>query len=271
MWIEAMNKIALLLGLLMSMQLHAAYPMAEKTATLPRYTPVIGTAEHPTVEGGIINSTEKNIPRAIKEVHTPIIQPAMTILPLTKKHYPQQEERSAAFSDSWTNSKRVSRLLMQAAQGKKLETVLRKTRVLGLPYSLALVPMVESQYQTNVVSKKGAAGAWQLMPSTAKGYGLSPKERFLFSASTDTALHLLKDLYTEFGNWELAFSAYNAGSTRVLRALKNNPLARTIEDLNLPLETKQYVQRLRAIGAVLHEMADTGDVTSFRNPIERMK
>lgn len=107
--------------------------------------------------------------------------------------------------------------------------------------------MVESRYQTDAVSPKGAKGAWQLMPETAKDYGLESKDRTNFIASTDTALHLLSDLHQQFGNWTLAFSAYNAGGQRIQMLLQQHPHAQCIHKLELPLETRRYIQRLKAL------------------------
>ena len=72
---------------------------------------------------------------------------------------------------------------------------------------MALVPIVESNYNRNAVSPKGAGGAWQLMPKTAGDYGLSSNQRFDFTSSTGVAIQLLNDLYQQFGNWALVFAA----------------------------------------------------------------
>jgi hypothetical protein len=214
------------------------------------HTSYIGTPDHPTIDGGIINATDG----------TPVNHdepPENTI-----KHALPQENRvksvlvnskgniQKSFKDDWATSERVKRLLIAASSQGKLEYVLKKTDQMKLPASVAVVPMVESNYNRNAISPKGAGGAWQLMPSTAKDYGIKDHDRFEFNTSTDTALKLLNDLHQQFGNWELAFAAYNAGSKRVLDAMQKNPYAKSIDDLELPQETKSYVHKLNTLNSV---------------------
>ena len=45
----------------------------------------------------------------------------------------------------------------------------------------------------------------------------------------------------------LALASYNAGEQRVLNAIKNNPNYQSIDDLNLPLETTNYVYRYQSL------------------------
>jgi hypothetical protein len=215
------------------------------------YTSYIGTPDHPTIDGGILNSTE-GVP---VNQDTPIKNtlPQQKIVKAILVH--SKEDCQIPFNDDWATSKRVKQLLIAASSHGKLEYVLKKTDQMGLPASVAVIPMVESNYETKAVSPKGAAGAWQLMPSTAKSYGINNQDRFQFALSTDTALQLLNDLYQQFGNWELAFAAYNAGSKRVLNAIQKNPKAKTIEELDLPQETKNYVKRILVLTKTMMELS----------------
>jgi hypothetical protein len=120
--------------------------------------------------------------------------------------------------------------------------VLKKLDEWQLPHELALLPIIESRYNPYAISSKGAAGIWQLMPKTARDYGLSNYERFELEASTRAALLILKDLRNYFGSWQLAIAAYNAGLERVAEALLEKPSAKSINDLNLPLATKKYLE-----------------------------
>jgi hypothetical protein len=131
-----------------------------------------------------------------------------------------------------------------ATKNGKLFYVLTQAKSMNLPASVAAVPFVESRYDDNAVSNKGAAGAWQLMPALAKDYGLPQQDRFEFTSSTNVALTYLKQLYAQFGSWELTYAAYNAGPTRVQNALLRNPHATSVQELSLPQETKNYVVRL---------------------------
>lgn len=219
------------------------------------YTSYIGTPDHPTIDGGIINSTDE--------------MPVNHDMPSTKQLFHQQqavkvtlikasEDNQKPFKDDWATSEKVKKLLIEAASQGKLNYVLKKTDQMRLPASVAVVPMVESNYQTKAISPKGAAGAWQLMPSTAKDYGINNQERFQFTTSTDTALRLLDNLHQQFGNWELAFAAYNAGSKRVIEAMQENPNAKTIDELDLPQETKTYVKHIMSLNKTMMELATNG-------------
>lgn len=165
----------------------------------------------------------------------------------TPKQIVQQQSINTS-SDSWTTDpkyvSKVERVLKYAASGGKLSYVLDQAKQHAVPVSIAIVPMVESNYNEKAVSPKGAAGAWQWMASSAKDYGLNSKDRFNFESSTKAAINLLKDLHSEFGNWNLAFAAYNCGRQCVINALKNNPDAKSIDELRLPAETIAYVHKI---------------------------
>lgn len=121
----------------------------------------------------------------------------------------------------------------------------------ALPDSLILVPMLESSYNPNAISPAKAAGLWQLMPATAKRFGLTVTEqhdqRFEIALSTQAAMQYLDFLYNKFGgDINLTLAAYNAGEGRVQRAIKKAG-SRQFSDLRLPRETKHYVHRFYAL------------------------
>ncbi len=117
----------------------------------------------------------------------------------------------------------------------------------GLPAELAAVPLVESGFNPTAVSPKGARGLWQLMPDTARHFGLRVDsvldERTDPLRSTLAAVSYLKQLYESLGNWPLVLAAYNAGLGRVLGAIQQgapNFAAMAARRL-LPEETLRYV------------------------------
>jgi membrane-bound lytic murein transglycosylase D len=131
----------------------------------------------------------------------------------------------------------------------------------NLPRELALLPMIESNFQTQATSHKGAAGLWQFMPQTGRQYGLTQKgsydPRRDIKASTQAALLYLEYLHQKFDkDWMLALAAYNAGEGTIQRAIKRNRLAgkpTTFWALKIPKETRQYVPKFLALVKVVTE------------------
>ena len=106
------------------------------------------------------------------------------------------------------------------------------------------VIFAESSYDPDARSPAGAAGLMQLMPITAKHYGV--KDLFDPTQNIQGGVTFLRDLLRQFnGNVELALAAYNAGSTAVVRAGNRiPPLAET--QAYVPKVIDHY-RRLRAI------------------------
>lgn len=116
----------------------------------------------------------------------------------------------------------------------------------GLPIELRALPIIESALQTNAISRAGAVGLWQFMPSTGKSYGLEINslvdERRDPLRSTEAACLFLKELYQIFGDWTLAIAAYNCGPGNVSKAIARSG-GKTFWEIYdyLPTETRGYV------------------------------
>lgn len=79
---------------------------------------------------------------------------------------------------------------------------------------LHAVITAESGYNPRAVSRKGAAGLMQLMPDTARRYGV--ENSFDPAQNIRGGTQYLRDLLQMFGNnMELAVAAYNAGEKAV--------------------------------------------------------
>jgi soluble lytic murein transglycosylase-like protein len=85
----------------------------------------------------------------------------------------------------------------------------------GLPPSLVhAVISAESAYDTNAISRAGAVGLMQLMPGTAKRYGVVNRRNPV--DNVDGGARYLRDLLAMFdNNLSLALAAYNAGEGAV--------------------------------------------------------
>ena len=91
------------------------------------------------------------------------------------------------------------------------------------PRILRILCFIESRYRVNAVSPKGARGPMQLMPDTARRYGvINPHEP---KQAIEAAAQYIRDLLAKFrGRLDLALAAYNAGEGTVQSFLTGRPL-----------------------------------------------
>ena len=107
------------------------------------------------------------------------------------------------------------------------------------PKLLAAIAKVESGYNPQAVSKAGAQGLMQLMPSTARGLGV--QDAFDPQQAIDGGAKLLAHNLKEFKSLPLAIAAYNAGGGAVHRYGGIPPYA----------ETQAYVPKVQKALAAL--------------------
>ena len=120
----------------------------------------------------------------------------------------------------------------------------------ALPLDLAFVAWVESEWRNEATSRAGAAGIWQFMAGTARGYGLEVSEyvdeRRDPVRATEAAARHLADLYRETGDWHATLASYNAGLGRA----GHTRGAFWRRRATLPRETRLYVPRVLAAARV---------------------
>ncbi len=150
----------------------------------------------------------------------------------------------------------MQRILERAS--RYLFHILEEIELRKMPAELALVPFIESGFDTQAISSAQAVGMWQFMSFTATRYKLRlddvRDERRDVFASTGAALDYLGDLHGMFGDWQLALASYNWGEKAVARAVeRNRAQGRPISysNLTLPEETADYVPKLQAVKNLL--------------------
>jgi soluble lytic murein transglycosylase-like protein len=121
------------------------------------------------------------------------------------------------------------------------------------PNLVRAVVKVESNFNSNAVSRKGAMGLMQLMPSTARS--LKVKNPFDPEQNVDAGVRHLKQLLENYGgDVNLTLAAYNAGSGAVARSAGIPHFA----------ETQNYVRRITNLYYGGLGLAPSG---SYLNPV----
>jgi len=134
----------------------------------------------------------------------------------------------------------------------------QQTQIRHMPAEVALIPMLESHFNPREHSPTGASGLWQLQPALARALHIPMNRhydgRYDVLVATKAALKHLEYLHQRFGDWLLAFAAYNCGEGRLAHAIAENRRQHKATDfwhLNLPEETKHYVPGLLALATLL--------------------
>lgn len=111
---------------------------------------------------------------------------------------------------------------------------------LGLPPEIVYLPFLESGFDRRALSKVGASGLWQFMPSTGKFFLRVDEvvdERNDPMKAAEGAALLMRDNFAALEEWPLAITAYNhgrAGVARAVRTVKSKSLAKIIADYDGP-------------------------------------
>jgi membrane-bound lytic murein transglycosylase D len=149
-------------------------------------------------------------------------------------------------------------------------------RAEGLPLDLAYVPLVESAFKPNALSRTKARGVWQFMAGTALENGLRRDwyidERSDPEKATVAAAKYLRTLGNLFdGDWYLALASYNGGPGRLQRAVKSSRLddfwKLAAKPKLLPRETREYVPMILAAIVIARSPAQYGFDFSSEPPV----
>lgn len=135
----------------------------------------------------------------------------------------KKRKASVAYRSFKKNQKKFQPLIEKIAIQHKVD-----------PKLLHAIIRAESAYDPNAISKVGAVGLMQLMPATAKRYGVKNRRNPVQNITGGT--RYLKDLLAMFNsNLKLAVAAYNAGEYAVKKYRNSVPPYR---------ETRNYVKKV---------------------------
>jgi len=145
-----------------------------------------------------------------------------------------------------------------------------------LPRDLIFLAMAESGFNNHAKSVAAAVGPWQFMPATGKDYSLNQNfyvdERRDPVKATIAAAQYLGKLYQDFGAWEIATAAYNAGEGKLGRAIKKYKTTDFWELTRgkyLKSETKNYVPKIMALAIIGKNLKTFGFTDlDFRAPMD---
>jgi membrane-bound lytic murein transglycosylase D len=146
----------------------------------------------------------------------------------------------------------------------------------GLPRDLIFLAMAESGFNTSAKSWASAVGPWQFMPATGRNYGLEQdwykdERRDPIKATVAAARYLTK-LYGDFGSWEVAAAAYNAGEGKLSKAIikyKSEDFWDISKGRYLKAETKDYVPKIMALAIIGKNLKSFGfDDVEFHEPLD---
>jgi membrane-bound lytic murein transglycosylase D len=145
--------------------------------------------------------------------------------------------------------------------GKYRPAIVKALKEAGLPEELSWLPLIESGFKVNALSRARALGMWQFIASTGYKYGLTRgqwvDQRMDPERSTEAAIAYLKDLHQIFGDWQTVLAAYNCGEGRVQRVINSQKINYLDHfwDLykRLPSETAFYVPKFLAVLHILND------------------
>ncbi len=149
-------------------------------------------------------------------------------------YFAASEKGREAFSQRFRRAGRFRRFIEQSLRDAEL------------PEDLLWLCAIESGFEPQATSPKGAAGLFQFMPETAARYGLAQgetiDERRSVPRSTAAGVAHLRDLFDLYRQWDLALAAYNFGHERLDEAIAKLQQRRSPRDAQKPIELKDLAE-----------------------------
>ena len=134
------------------------------------------------------------------------------------------------------------------------------------PYLVASLIRQESEFNPNAVSNKNALGLMQLLPRVGKGVAkqqklkhFSPPQLFTPAINLQLGTRYFREMVDQFGGFEYALAAYNAGDDRV-KDWQSGGKYRDVQEFveSIPFtETREYVQAIMRNANVYRQLYGT--------------
>lgn len=134
------------------------------------------------------------------------------------------------------------------------------------PYLVASLIRQESEFNPNAVSNKSALGLMQLLPKVGKGMAkqekvkhFSPSQLFTPALNLELGTKYFRSMVDQFGGFEYALAAYNAGDYRV-KDWESGTKYRDVEEFveSIPFtETREYVEAIMRNANVYRQLYGT--------------
>ena len=134
------------------------------------------------------------------------------------------------------------------------------------PILVDSVVQVESNYNPFAVSPKGAQGVMQLMPSTARRFGVT--DSFDARQNIEGGVRYLKFLEDAFQDDRLAVAAYNAGEKAVVKFRGVPPYAETVNYVKKVGKKYQAEQAAAKSKAAAQSAEKLAEKPSAEKPVE---
>ena len=198
----------------------APLPAVQSTETAPAPTPPEAAKEPAEMTKPAIPEPPKPAPEA--EAEKAPASPA----PATAAPTPAPAAPKPATLSPEEKLKKVSELLLQVNPTRRIPNSPYGELIYDIairhsinPHLVAALIHVESSFNPKAVSRKGAVGLMQLLPDTARRFGLkTKKDLFVPEKNLDAGIRYLKWLNKRFsGDVEKILAAYNAGEGAVAR------------------------------------------------------
>jgi membrane-bound lytic murein transglycosylase D len=193
---------------------------------------------------------------------TPLLHetlPRFNIDPLTVPAAFQEQLRKRLYEYGWLYRRDLQAMLRRASAHLPMIKLALKQQ--NLPAYFAFLPLVESTFEPRALNREsGARGLWQLMPDTARAYGLRVSnyidERLDPFRASRAAARYLRELHNLFGvdSPLLVLAAYNYGENNIAKAMER---ARTrdvwglFHKRQLPYETRDFLVKMVTLWIII--------------------